>query len=63
MWRSPLKARGEIVETIGIYKNIPLTIDPSLATVFAVIGWLIVLCLVLYTVYKWTGIRRKEVKK
>jgi phage shock protein PspC (stress-responsive transcriptional regulator) len=46
--------RGEgVVETIGVYKDVPLTVDPVLAVVFAAIGWLVVLTLVFYSLHRW----------
>ncbi|MGC9012686.1 hypothetical protein [Thermogladius sp.] len=42
-----------MVETIGVYKDVPLTVDPVLAVVFAAIGWLVVLTLVFYSLHRW----------
>lgn len=50
------------METIGTYKDIPLTIDPASATVFAVIGWVVVLAILLYALYRWYTLRRKPTK-
>lgn len=41
------------METIGIYKNIPLTADPGVALIFAILGWMIVLVIMLYAISKW----------
>ncbi|AFK51484.1 hypothetical protein TCELL_1061 [Thermogladius calderae 1633] len=42
-----------MVETIGVYKDVPLTVDPVLAVVFAAIGWFVVLILVFYSLHRW----------
>lgn len=41
------------METIGIYKEIPLTAEPSTAVMFAVIGWIIVIGILLFALYRW----------
>jgi hypothetical protein len=50
------------METIGIYKNVPLTADPGAALIFAAIGWIVVLAIMFYALYKWTK-KRAEVAK
>jgi hypothetical protein len=50
------------METIGIYKDVPLTADPGVALIFAVIGWIIVLAIMFYAVHKWIK-KRAEVAK
>lgn len=42
-----------MAETIGIYKNTPLVVEPSQAVAFAVIGWIIVLGILFFAIYKW----------
>lgn len=41
------------METIGVYKNITLTADPGPAMIFAIIGWIIVLSILLFALYRW----------
>lgn len=41
------------METIGIYKNTPLVVNPSQAAIFAAIGWLIVLGILFFALYRW----------
>lgn len=41
------------VETIGVYRDTPLTADPTSAVAFAVIGWLVVLAILLFAIYRW----------
>lgn len=41
------------METIGVYKEVPLIIEPSQAAVFAAIGWMIVLGILAFALYRW----------
>lgn len=41
------------METLGVYKNVTLTADPGPALAFAIIGWVIVLGIVFFCLYKW----------
>lgn len=41
------------METIAVYKNVPITVDPVSATVFAIIGWVVVLSMLFYALYRW----------
>ncbi|MEM1638689.1 MAG: hypothetical protein QXJ69_01245 [Desulfurococcaceae archaeon] len=41
------------METIGIYNNTTLTANPEAAMIFAIIGWIVVLMIMAYALYKW----------
>lgn len=41
------------METIGVYNNVTLTADPSSATIFAIIGWIVVLSILFFALYRW----------
>lgn len=41
------------METIGVYSNTTLTADPNPAMVFAIIGWIVVLSILLFALYRW----------
>lgn len=41
------------METIGVYKDIPLTADPISALVFAIIGWVIVIGILVFALNRW----------
>ena len=47
-----------MAETIGVYKDMPLVTEPGLAVVFAAIGWIIVLGLVFFTLYRWWRLKK-----
>ena len=52
------------METIGVYKGVPLTVDPAAAIAFAAIGWVVVLALVFFTLWRWWRTRAPaEAKK
>lgn len=40
------------METIGIYKDVPLVVDPGTALIFAIIGWIVVLAIVFFVLYR-----------
>jgi hypothetical protein len=50
------------METIGLYKDVPLTAEPGTALIFAIIGWIVVLAIMFYALYKWTR-KQAEVAK
>ncbi|MEM4718245.1 MAG: hypothetical protein QXE81_05755 [Desulfurococcaceae archaeon] len=40
------------METIGVYKDVPLVIDPVTALIFGIIGWIVVLAIVIFVIYR-----------
>ncbi|GEM_PF-2139204 len=52
-----------VVDNQTITTSTPLLAEPGSATLFAIIGWLVVLAILFYAIYKWSKKPSEVAKK